>query len=207
MTKEQSLKNTKVKRMEHNPWRDRRVLLGIAVVLSSAVLGGGMWLATTATEAYWVLTEDVKAGEPLSGQQVRRVEVSAPEDVQTALLPASGALPTGVWAHDHAAGHLVARSAIREEETRGQRLPLRIAIGAMPSELTFGDIVNVWVGPGQNSRANRAHKILTDVKVVHVSQDVGAAERTVLVDVGPAGPTPEVIAAIAESYVTVVFVR
>ena len=56
-------------------------------------------------------------------------------------------------------------------------------------------------------RSNSARRVLTDVKVVHVSRDVGAAERTVLVDVGDSGPTPEVVAAVAELPVTVVQVR
>lgn len=195
------------KRLEHNPWRDRRVLTGIAVVLVSAVVGGGLWIATTATDTYWAVAHDVKAGEEVSSRQLRQVEVTVPTSVSRTLHAGTGAQPRGVWARDVAAGSLVTRDGVRDGGADGQRLPLHVNNGSLPSGLAPGDTVNVWVGPSADDLASKARRVLTDVRVVHVSEDFGGAERTVLVDVGIDGPTPEVVAAVAEQHVTVVQVK
>lgn len=193
-------------RLEHNPWRDRRVITGIAVVLVSAVVGGGLWIATTATDTYWAVAHDVKAGQEISPNQLRQVEVTVPSSVSRTL-HGQASRPRGVWAQDLSAGSLVSRDGVRDGRADGQRLPLRVSNGSLPSGLAPGDIVNVWVGPSADDLEVKARRVLTDVKVVHVSQDLGGADRTVLVDVGIDGPTSEVVAVVAEQHVTVVQVR
>lgn len=207
MSKVTAHEKRSAKRLEHNPWRDRRVILGIAIVLFTAVLGGALWIATTSSDTYWVVTQDIKAGQKVEASQVRLVELTAPTNVGQALVSGAGARPTGSWAQDLAAGSLVTERSIHQGSVDGQKLPLRLTAGAMPSGLVPGDVVNVWIGPSKDSMSSQARRVLTDVRVIHVSQDVGAGERTVLVDVGISGPTPEVIAAVSEHHITLVQVR
>lgn len=207
MTNKISSETTQAKRLSHNPWRDRRVFVGIAVVLSSAVLGGSLWMVTTSSQSYWAVTKDVVAGEKITQDQVRLVELTAPDQVSQTLIPASSSQPNGVWAHGLNAGSLVTVDSVDSASLTGQKLPMRVAVGSLPSELATGAVVNVWVGPRQNQPDEGARRVLTDVKVVHVSRDVGAAERTVLIDVGSVPLAPDVVAAVAEQHVTVVQIR
>ena len=207
MMNESEKETRKASRIQHNPWRDRRVLLGVAVVLSSAVAGGLLWVTTTSSDTYWAVSHDVKAGQKVSDTSFRQVELTVPQSVRGTIVSTSSPRPRGVWRHDLAAGSVVPATAVQANLHDGQKLPLRVATGSLPSQLAPGSVVNIWVGSTMEGRSNSARRVLTDVKVVHVSRDVGAAERTVLVDVGDSGPTPEVVAAVAELPVTVVQVR
>ena len=195
------------KRLEHNPWRDKRVIIGIAVVLTSAVLGGLLSLKASATETYWVAARDLRAGHLVTAGDMRRIEVSVPNEVGDALVAGASTPSDGVWSHDLEQGTLIGASSIRRGPAEGQRLPLRVAAGSLPAGLTTGDTVNVWVGPGQNSSELDALRVLTEVRVAGVAQEVGSVDTTVLVDVGEEGPTSDVISAIASGHVTVVHVR
>lgn len=207
MTNESEKEVRRATRIQHNPWRDRRVIFGIAVVLGSAVAGGVLWVATTSSDVYWALSHDVKSGQKVSANDFRQVELTVPESVQRTLVPTTGPRPNGVWKHDLEAGSVVPISAIQTNLHEGQKLPLRVTNGALPSNLAPGAVVNVWAGGETAGNVDPARRVLTDVKVVHVSRDIGTAERTVLVDVGANGPSPEVITAISELHLTVVQVR
>ena len=207
MTTQTTLEPPAAKRLEHNPWRDKRVIIGLIVVLTSAVLGGLLSIRASATETYWVAARDLRAGHLVTAGDMRRIEVSVPNEVGDSLVAGASAPSDGVWSHDLEQGTLIGKSAIRRGPSVGQRLPLRVAAGSLPAGLTTGDTVNIWVGPGQNSSELDARRVLTEVRVAGVAQEVGAVDSTVLVDVGEEGPTPDVVAAISSGHVTVVHVR
>jgi hypothetical protein len=88
------------------------------------------------------------------------------------------------------------------------QLPLTIASGAAPADLSRGDRVDVWVGPGPGDDAGQdAERVLRDVRVVSSGGSGtvrGAPSRTVVVDVPDAELTGSVVSTVAAGHVTMV---
>lgn len=189
-------------------WRQPRLLLGVALVLASAALGG--WLFTSARDStdYWIVREAVVAGSAVQAEQLAPVQGRVDAIAARALLAVEDGVPNGVWVRDVPAGSLVAADAVGAREEVGRQFPLAVASGAMPRDLAAGEVVDVWSGPGPESGSGlTAQRLLTAVPVLSVSRPDGTGGRTVVVDTGAAGPTAEVVAAAGAGHLTVVRVR
>lgn len=196
------------RRVAPSPWRNRRVLTGLVVVLLSSVVGASLLAGARATETYWVVVGDVRLGQQVTRDQIRPVEVRVPEEVRKTLIDADSAPRNGTWVHDVPRGSLLSKTAVASLAAPGQHLPLSLTFGSHPVDLQAGDRINVWVGPGpQGDSAEEARRILTEVRVMSVEAHEGGGARTVLVDVGLEGPTPSVVSAVASSHLTAVRVR
>lgn len=195
------------RRLRLSPWRDRRLLLGIVLVLASTVAGATLLSSSRATQTHWVLATDVRAGETVNREQVRPIDVHVPGDVQDSLLALDTPPRSGHWNHDLAQGSLVTKTAIESGVRHGQHVPILLGPGGGPFDLAVGDRINVWIGPDEDDDSTEARRVLTDVPVVAVETDaVGGGHRVVL-DVGVDGPTPGVVAAVASGHLTAVRIR
>ncbi len=193
------------RRVGGSRWRQPRLLAGVALVLTSALLGG--WLLTTARDAtdYWVVADDVRAGQRIDAGDLAVVAGRVEAPAAGALVEAADGMPAGVWSRDLATGALVTKDAIAESADHGRQLPLALETGALPADLAAGHVVDVWSSPGAEGDAERStRRILTAVPVVAVSRPDGTGSRTVVVDTGGAGPVASVVAASTASRLTVV---
>lgn len=151
-------------------WRDPRLLVGIALVAGSVLVGAQLLARADDTVSVWTARGDLTAGAPLEVGDLERSELRFGSDaVARRYLPGTEAPPPGlVLVHDVAAGELVPRSAVgpRAAEELAQ-LPIALASDAVPAGLRVGERVDVWVtrpaGPGQEPGAVR---VLQQVQVV-----------------------------------------
>lgn len=200
-------------RLEHHPWRDPRLILGVLLVLVSAVLGAAAIAAGTSHTGYWAVRAEVRAGDPVKRSDLVRTEAHLPDDAARHVIRTDEALPARladlVWKRDVGNGALVTRSVLTTQEADGvTELPLTITAGAAPTDLRHGDRVDVWVGPGPGDDATlKATRVFRDVRVVSSggpSAVRGAPSRTVLVDVSDADLSGSVVSTVAAGHVTMV---
>lgn len=200
-------------RLEHRPWRDPRLVLGVLLVLVSTVLGAAAVAAASSSTSYWAVRSDVRAGDPVKRTDLVRAEAHIPEDADRDLVATDETLPARldelVWARDVGDGALVSREALVSRRGGSvTELPLTVTAGAAPTDLQRGDRVDVWVGPGPGDDAGqKAVRVLRDVRVVSSGASAsvrGALSRTVLVDVSEAELSGSVVSTVAAGHVTVV---
>ena len=198
-------------RLEHRPWRDPRLILGVLLVLVSTVLGAAAVAAASSSTGYWAVRSDVRAGDPVKRADLVRAEAHIPDDAARELVATDETLPARldelVWARDVGDGALVSREALASRRS-GTELPLTVTAGAAPTDLQRGDRVDVWVGPGPGEDAGqKAVRVLGNVRVVSSGASAsarGALSRTVLVDVSEAELSGSVVSTVAAGHVTVV---
>jgi hypothetical protein len=200
-------------RLEHQPWRDPRLILGVLLVLVSTVLGAAAVAASSDSTGYWAVRSEVRAGDPVKRTDLVRAEAHVPDGAARHLLPTNEVLPARlddlVWARDVGDGALVNRSALADRQSGSvTELPLTVAAGAAPTDLRRGDRVDVWVGPGPGDDAGqKSVRVLRDVRVVSSGGSAtvrGAPSRTVLVDVSDAELSGSVVSTVAAGHVTMV---
>ena len=200
-------------RLDHQPWRDPRLILGVLLVLVSTVLGAAAVAAGRNSTGYWAVRSDVRAGDPVQRTDLVRAEAHVPEDAARHLMPTDEVLPARlddlVWARDVGDGALVSRAALADRQSGGvTELPLTVTAGAAPADLKRGDRVDVWVGPGPgDDTGQKSILVLHDVRVVSSGGSAtvrGALSRTVLVDVSDAELSGSVVSTVAAGHVTMV---
>jgi hypothetical protein len=200
-------------RLEHHPWRDPRLILGILLVLVSTVLGAAAVAAGSSSTGYWAVRSEVRAGDPVQRTDLVQAKAHVPDDAARHLMPVDDALPARlddlVWARDIGDGALVSRASLADRRSGGvTELPLTVTSGAAPTDLQRGDHVDVWVGPGPgDDTGQKSVRVLRDVRVVSSGGSAsvrGAPSRTVLVDVSEAELSGSVVSTVAAGHVTMV---
>jgi hypothetical protein len=164
-------------RLASRRWRDPRLAVGVVLVAGSVVLGSRVLSAADDTTPVWSLNSDVTAGSSIAEGAVSVDDVQLADGGDTSLyLPGDEPFPVGIVAtHDLVAGELLSHSDIgRPAERTGAELPVAVENGHRPSDLSVGDLVDVWVTPGDAETVARpARRELTAVTVVAV--DVSGA--------------------------------
>lgn len=186
-------------------WRSPRLLAGVALVAVATALGGWAAMAADDGERYWVVREDVRAGDPVGADQLTtttaRLDGAASGTVLRADQEVEGAV---VWAHDLPAGSLVTTTAWSASGESAHELPFPVTDGSYPADLARGDHVDVWVGPGPQQAAGEAQRVVASVPVRAVTPSATGGTTTVVVDLGDETPSAQVMAALGSHHVTVV---
>ncbi len=205
---------SRAERLTLRPWTDPRLLLGALLVLAATV--GGARLAAMGDDSvqYWAVASDVRAGTPLTADhlEARAVTLSGPSTdrylrVDDELPAAMGDLQ---WDRDVSSGELLDGGALVDRGLVDVReVPLTVTEGSAPVDLSAGDRVEVWVGPGPGDTAEpTSQRVLADARVIDSGGDAGslggALARTVLVQVPAALVTGQIVSTVAAGHVTVV---
>lgn len=164
-------------RLRRPRWSDPRLLVGVLIVAGSIVGGARVMAAADDTTAIWSVNGDHRAGTPVDPDTLRSVDVHLGEPGTQRYVPASEPVAPGqVWARDVHAGELLGVEATHAPGTRAVgQLPLIVAPGALPGDLTRGDRVAVWVSaPPSSGKATRAQLVLDGMRVLSVSTAPGA---------------------------------
>lgn len=192
-------------------WRNPRLLIGLALVAGSVLVGARLMAAADDTVTVWAVTADQPAGARLTEDDVEARRVRFADD-RTAVgyLRASQALPDGSLDRPVSAGELLPRSALsRESEQDVVEVPVSVAADDLPATVRRGSLVDVWVAPdpaagggaGQDEGSGAAVRVLEDVVVVAVpgASDSLAPEATRQVIVGlPPGRDGELARALGQ---------
>jgi hypothetical protein len=188
------------------PWRDVRVIAGVLLVLSSAVLGGLLLAAADHTEGYWAVSRDVRAGDAVRREDFTAVRAQVPAPTGASLLRTDRALPGRLselrWSTDARAGTLVTASALASR--RGVvELPFSVPTAGLPGDLRRGDRVDVWSVPDESP----ARRLLSGVRVVSRTSATGITGGpgvTLVVDAGGRTIDSKLMSALSRGRITVV---
>jgi hypothetical protein len=201
-------------RLHIRPWRDPRLLIGALLILGATILGARLAAAGDDSVEYWALASSVQPGDQVTRAslvpaRVRLTSSAAANYVRTDQT-FDQPLKDLQWASAGARGALVERSALVSKATRRRsQLPLNVATGSAPGDLSRGDLVDVWVGPGPGDDAGgKAVRVLQAVRVVQTGDKAaaigGALARTILVDVDNTQLQGAVVGTVASGHVTLV---
>lgn len=173
-------------------WRDPRILVGIAVVAGSVLLGAQVMATADDTIEVWSVRGDLPAGSLLdrSALELQRVHFASEGASDHYFTVADPPAETATLDRPVAAGELLPRSAVRT--TSGPELvevPLSLAPDDLPATVQEGSVVDVWVTARSGARTtDRARLVLDDVVVVDLPRRSGSlapqGTRQVIVGVG-----------------------
>ena len=175
-------------------WRDGRLVLGVLLVAVTALVGAKLVSSADDTVAVWAAKRNVPAGSTLSADDLTSTRVRfTSEDTSSQYVPADTALDGLVAVRALGAGELVPRAATatRRDSDRIE-MPLSVATGKVPGNLSTGDQVDVWVVPkaDKNLETPDAVKVWEHVRVLDVDAAKGvsassSSRRQVLVALEP----------------------
>lgn len=201
-------------RIRARGWRDPRLAFGLVLVLVTTIIGAQLFRTHDRSVGYWALAGPVKAGESVVVDDLVEVQVQLSGATRERYLRsdeiAAGDLNSRIWVRDLRAGGLIPPDALADPEAKhDSQLPLAVEDGALPADLQRGDVVDVWVGPDEgDAPGDSAEAVLRGATVLSAGQshELGAATRTVLVEVDP-DLAPSVITAIGAGHITLVRVQ
>ena len=197
-------------------WRDPRLVVGIALVALCALLGATLWGSGDTTAGVWAARTALPDGQGLSAEDLVRREVGFADQADADhYLSADVSPPEGrILSRAVGAGELLARTALEAGEAEASlEVPLPVPTDSLPSTVTAGSIVDVWVtpDPGLTARSGESESflVLDDVRVVELSRasgGLGTGTRQVVValDAGQEDTLPSALARIAQGAVVLV---
>jgi hypothetical protein len=164
-------------RFETSRWRDPRLVIGVAVVALSALLGARLLGSADDAVGVWAARQDVDAGRPLTADDVARREVrfTSQHDADRYLSSDDPLPPGAVLGRAVGAGELIPRTALgAAAETSLTEVPVSVNSDAVPSTVHSGSVVDVWVTPeavaAGDVRTARSVRVFDDVSVVSASE-------------------------------------
>lgn len=200
------------KRLQRPSWRDSRLLVGVLLVLVAASLGAKAIASADDRVPMWVAANDLVAGDPVTTDSVRQVDVRLGDDMN-GYLGADAAPRDGTYVlRDVKAGELVPLSAIgRASDVTVQLVTVR-ADSVSTTGLARGSRVDLFVTPkttGVTAEQKAATtKVLTAAGVASVqttSAGFGASATTSVQLYVPVDKVQQVVEAVdSEAKLTLV---
>lgn len=207
-------------RVERSRWRDPRLVVGLALVAVSALLGARLLGAADESVGVWVAKRDLDSGRPLTTGDVRsrQVRFAGQRDADRYLSSDQPPPSAAVLSRAVGAGEIVPRQALTPaSRTAVTEVPLSVNTEAVPSTVGTGSVVDVWVTPEQadtgRPQTRRSVLVFDDVSVVSAPRagtSLGpSATRQVIVGVSDAQASalPTALTALAGGAVTITVTR
>ena len=182
-------------------WSQPRFLVGLLLVLGSALLGAQILASADDSVSVWTVEVDVAAGQEiteamLSARQVRFADAQQADRY----LPGDQALPLpAVAARPVGAGELLPRGALGVAD-RLVEVPLQVSIGHVPATVRVGNLIDVWVSTGPVS----ARSVLHEVPVLALEESDTGVRVVVGLDADQAATMPSLLGQIDGATVFVV---
>jgi len=132
-------------RLRKPSWRDSRLLIGLLLVLSSTAIGAFAMSRADDRVPMYAAKSGLMAGQPLTPEDVTRVDVQLGE-AGTDYLSAEGGLPPTFFVlREVRAGELIPQSAVGPRD-RATAQPVTLQVDATSaSTLQAGSVVDVYV--------------------------------------------------------------
>lgn len=155
-------------------WRDPRLVVGLALVCISVLVGARVLAASDDTVAVLAARDSLVAGQRLDADDLTQVRLrfASDEDADRYLAAGEQLAEGAVLLRPIGPGELVPRAALSTEPDGLVEVPLSVDPGRVPASVRAGSVVDVWVaGDGEGSR--RSERLLSEVSVLSVSRAGG----------------------------------
>lgn len=169
----------RVRRMARNKKKDPRLIIGIALMIASMIVGALAFTALSATTDIAVATRDIAEGDVLEPSDLRVVEVRVGE-AQGKYISDLSTLPKGALATTRILeGEFLPRSAVGQPKESALR-PVSINIDRqLSTSLSQGDVVEVWTTDADAEDSARALVERAVVRSVSEGGGLGMADTRV----------------------------
>lgn len=154
-------------------WRDPRILIGIAIVAASVLLGARLLGSADDTVGVLAVRADLPAGADVDegALEVRQIRFADAVDADRYLSASDGVPKEARLTRAVGAGELLPRAALdTSSEAPLVEVPISVGSDDLPATVRQGSVVDVWVGAdgvvGAVAKGARATKVLDDVVVV-----------------------------------------
>lgn len=190
------------RRLPTRRWRDWRLLLGVLLVLASAVAGARLVAASDDTVPTWAAGTALVPGAPLREEDLQLVPVRVDGPANPYL---TGAIPAGyVVVRAVGAGELLPAQAVApaaQARSASRLVAVAVDPAGLPGRLAVGDAVDVWAVTDQVAGSDAPAELLAaEVPVVEVPAtdggwSAGTSRSVVLgVDAGSTAATTDLVA-------------
>lgn len=171
-------------------WKDPRLVIGVALVAVSALLGATLLGGADATVGVWAARTPLARGQDVTaGDLVRRQVRFAEQADADRYVSAGTTLPSdAVLVRDVGPGELLPRAALgTAADGSSVEVPLSVPAEAVPATVRSGSVVDVWVTPDPSlAPAGSAVGGDTESALVFAGVTVLAVSRSG----GALGPSP-----------------
>lgn len=187
-------------RVRRRPWRDPRLVIGVALVAGSVLVGARLLAGADDTVAVWAARSSMGAGQPVGpGDLVRtRVRFDTQADADRYVSGDTTPAPGTVLRRDVGAGELLPRAAVAGRAVGDLvEVPLSVPSDGVPATVRVGSVVDVWATPDRatvpagGTAPGRAVLVFDDVTVVSAPRTSTAlgptATRQVIIGVDARG--------------------
>lgn len=191
-------------RLSRARWRDLRFWIGVLLVVSAVLVGARLVAAADQTIEVWQVTRDLPAGSPLDAGSVSVVRVHFDADAtQERYLSADASLPDDASVtRDLGSGELLPVDAVTDGPGKTSlELPLVVPAAGFPSNLSAGDLVEVWALQSDADGQRDPLQVLDEVRVVAVSSTdfaTATSDRSVVVALPDAEQSQRVLDGLAD---------
>ena len=161
-------------------WRQPRVLVGLALIALSVVIGTLVVSSANARVYVWAAKANLAAGTQLGQDDLIAIAVTdsvASQYVSTANDQLTGQRIT----RDVAAGELVPSSAVAAQATPGRLLTVAVEPLHSPVDLAHGDRVDVYVSAREAAGGGDSRLVLADAIVAVSDPDADSASGQIAV--------------------------
>lgn len=198
-------------RLRRPGWRDPRLLVGVALVASSVLLGSWAVRSAQGTVPVYAARDTLTPGDPVDSDALVVADVRLGEVGDGRYLRADEPLPDDlVTLRTVGAGELVPVAALGPAEAVDTR-PVAVPLSRPPSAaVVVGAAVDLWVVPRGSSRSDAStagpRAVATGLTVAEVtggSGGLGATTTAAVQVLVPVEDLPDVLAALADGDVQV----
>jgi hypothetical protein len=190
------------KRLRRPGWQDPRLLVGIALVLLSAIGGALLVQHLSRTDTVLVTSRAVAPGDPVAATDLQPMEVRLPNPELYVSAPEH--VPAGaVVLEPVGAGELVPRSAVAAPDAMAHRVVTVPIDGTVPEGVGTGSHIELWStsvpGAGLGTEEPTTELLVGDavVRRVVTESGVGATRGPSVEVVVPQDVVPRVLASLA----------
>ena len=180
---------------------DPKLIFGLVLILVSAISGWLLFAQIDKQDSYWAVSRSITSGEQVKLSDFVEVRAQVPPDadfLQTTK-PLEADVSQLTWARSIEAGAMVTSSDfLRGGGDVKAEVPLNVAPGSFPADLSVGDQVDIWVtAPADSGLFGDAERVMTAVRVVGIGgEDIGVGVTVVIgLNQNPSGSQLGIIAA------------
>lgn len=180
---------------------DPRLIFGLVLILVSAISGWLLFSQIDKQDSYWAVSKSINSGERVKQSDFVEVRAQVPPDA--GFLQTNQAMEADLsqltWARSIEAGAMITTSDfLRGGGELKAEVPLNVAPGSFPADLSVGDQVDIWVtAPADSGLFGDAERVMRAVRVVGIGgEELGVGVTVVIgLNENPSGSQLGIIAA------------
>ena len=165
-------------------FKNSRLALGIALLISALLVGTLIAKEANRTVYVWAASGELAPGNTISASDIRQTPVLLPESAKN-YISANAQLIGATVMHRVGVGELIPVSSVTvdSEKLRERAVPLTIEITDLPSDLSRGEIIDLYAIPNSSPKSILEPQLISGaITVAEVSLKNNSGKSLVVVN-------------------------